>query len=50
MFGHKMGEGRAGRKKVIYEDFHNYKCSQNIRRLIKSRRLRWAVYVVCIER
>jgi hypothetical protein len=46
IFGPKRGEGTGGWRKLHNEDLHNFYYSPNINRMIKSRRMRWAVHVV----
>jgi hypothetical protein len=48
IFGPKMEENRSWRK-VHNDELHNLYSSPNIVRVIKSRRMRWAGHVVCME-
>jgi hypothetical protein len=45
IFGPKRDEVTGGWRKVHNEELHNFNSSQNIIRMIKSRRIRWAGHV-----
>jgi hypothetical protein len=45
IFRPKREEVRAGWRKLHNEELHNFYSSPNIIRMIKSRRMRWAVHV-----
>jgi hypothetical protein len=49
-FGPKRVEVTGGWRKLHNEELHNFYPSQNIIRMTKSRRIRWAGHVVRIEK
>jgi hypothetical protein len=49
IFGPKMEEDRSWRK-LHNDELHSLYASPNIVRLIKSRRMRWAGHVACMEK
>jgi hypothetical protein len=50
IFGPKRNEVTGGWGKLHNEELHNLYSSPNIIRMIKSRRMRWAGHVRCIDR
>jgi len=49
IFGSKKDEVRGEWKKLSKEELNDLYCSPNIVRVIKSRRMRWAGHVACME-
>jgi hypothetical protein len=49
IFGPKRDEVTGGWRKLHNEELHNLYSSPSIIRTIKSRRMRWAGHVACIE-
>jgi hypothetical protein len=49
MFGPKWGEVTGGCRKLHNEQLHNLYSSPSIIRMTKSRRMKWAGHVACIE-
>jgi hypothetical protein len=47
IFGRKRDTVTGGWK-TLHNECYNLHCSPNIIRMVKSRRMRWAGYVVCI--
>jgi hypothetical protein len=50
IFGSKRDEMTGGWRKLYNEELHNLYCSPSIIRMIKSRRMRWAVLVARMGR
>jgi hypothetical protein len=50
IFGPKRDEVTGGRRKLHNEDLHNLYSSPSIIRMIKSRRMRWAMHVARMGR
>jgi hypothetical protein len=50
IFGPKRDEVPGGWRKLHNEELHNLYSSQNIIRMIKSRRMRWAGHVARMRR
>ena len=48
IFGPKRGKVTGEWRKLHSEEFDDLYCSQDIVRLIKSRRMKWAVLVACM--
>jgi hypothetical protein len=48
IFGPKWDEVTGKRRKIHNEELNELYCSPNIFRMIKSRRMRWAVHVACV--
>jgi hypothetical protein len=48
VLGPKRVEVAGGWKRLHNEELHNLYASPDIVRVIKSRRMRWAVYVACV--
>jgi hypothetical protein len=49
IFRLKRDEVIGGWRKLHNEELHNLYCSPSIIRMIKSRRMRWAGHVACME-
>jgi hypothetical protein len=49
VFGHTKGEVIGGWRKLHNEKLHNVCFSQNVIRVIKSRRMRWAGHVTHVR-
>jgi hypothetical protein len=50
IFGPKKNEVTGDWRKLHNEKFHNLYSSPSIIRMIKSRRMRWAGHLACMER
>jgi len=48
LFGHKREEVSGGCRRLRNEELHNLYASQNIIRMITTRRMKWAVHVACM--
>jgi hypothetical protein len=49
IFGSMRDEVTGGWRKLYNKDLHSLYSSPNIIRMIKSRRMRWAGHIVCME-
>jgi hypothetical protein len=48
IFGHKRNRVKEGCRRLHNEELHNLYASQNIIRMIKSRRMRWTEHAACM--
>jgi hypothetical protein len=49
IFGPKRNEASGDWRRLYNEELYDLYCSPNIIRVIKSRRMRWARHVTCME-
>jgi hypothetical protein len=50
IFGPRRDEVTGGWRKLLIDELHNLCSSQSIIRMIKSRKMRWAVHVTSVGR